>query len=59
MKAILKKTFARLMKDEEGVTLVEYAVALLVVIGVGTAAMGTLADNTEANINAASDALTD
>ncbi len=27
MKTFLKKTFARLMKDEKGVTLVEYAIA--------------------------------
>lgn len=47
MKALLQK-FAR---SESGATLVEYGVALLVVIIVGTLALTTLARNTQANFN--------
>ena len=45
MKNFLKKTFARLMKDEKGVTLVEYGIALTLAVALGTAALGTLAGN--------------
>lgn len=57
MKAILKKTFARLMKDEEGVTLVEYAIALTLAVGVGTAALGTLGTATSDKMGEATDCL--
>ncbi len=42
MKEFLKKTFARFAKDEEGVTLVEYGIALTLAVAVGTAALSTL-----------------
>lgn len=42
MKNFLKKTFARLMKDEKGVTLVEYGIALTLAVAVGTTALGLL-----------------
>lgn len=54
MKTMLK-TF---WKDEDGAALVEYGVALLVVILVGTAALGTLATNTTRNFNDAGTATT-
>jgi pilus assembly protein Flp/PilA len=45
MKEFLKKTFARLSKDEEGVTLVEYGIALTLAVALGTTALATLSDN--------------
>ena len=42
MKNFLKKTFARLMKDEKGVTLVEYGIALTLAVAVGTVGLGAL-----------------
>lgn len=54
MKNILK-TFLR---DEDGAALVEYGLALLVVILVGTTALGVLADDTEVLFDNASDATT-
>jgi Flp pilus assembly pilin Flp len=54
MKNFLKKTFARLMKDEKGVTLVEYGIALTLAVGVGTLALTTLSDEVEAEIDGAS-----
>lgn len=45
MKNFLKKTFARLVKNEEGVTLVEYGIALTLAVALGTAALATLATN--------------
>jgi pilus assembly protein Flp/PilA len=47
MKEFLKKTFARLSKDEEGVTLVEYGIALTLAVTVGTTALGLLGDSVE------------
>ncbi len=49
----LIKTFLR---DEDGAALVEYGVALLVVITVGTIAMTNLANNTNARFTAAEEA---
>lgn len=54
MKTMLK-TF---WKDEDGAALVEYGVALLVVILVGTGALLTLANNTTRNFNDAATATT-
>jgi pilus assembly protein Flp/PilA len=42
MKEFLKKTFARFAKDEEGVTLVEYGIALTLAVAVGTLALANL-----------------
>ncbi len=53
MKTFLKKTFSRLLKDEKGVTLVEYAIALIVAVGVGTAALSSLGDATEQRLDEA------
>lgn len=49
MKALLKN----FLSEDSGATLVEYGVALLVVIIVGGLAITTLARNTQANVNAA------
>jgi pilus assembly protein Flp/PilA len=54
MKTFLKKTFARLMKDEKGVTLVEYAIALTLAVTVGTGALLTLGDDVDAEMTDAS-----
>jgi pilus assembly protein Flp/PilA len=54
MKTFLKKTFARLMKDEKGVTLVEYAIALTLAVAVGTGALLTLGDDVDAQMGEAS-----
>jgi pilus assembly protein Flp/PilA len=54
MKALLKK-FAR---EESGATLVEYGVALLVVIIVGTGGLIALANRTNTNFTSATTAAT-
>ena len=54
MKTFLKKTFARLMKDEKGVTLVEYAIALTLAVTVGVGALTTLGDDVDAEMGDAS-----
>lgn len=54
MKPILKK----FLRDEDGATLVEYGVALLVVIIVGGGALITLANTTNTNFGAANTAAT-
>ena len=57
MKTFLKKTFARLMKDEKGVTLVEYAIALTLAVTVGTDALLTLGGDVDGQMTEASDVL--
>ena len=59
MKEFLKKTFARFAKDEEGVTLVEYGIALTLAVTVGTLALGTLGTNVSNEMDGASGILTD
>jgi pilus assembly protein Flp/PilA len=59
MKTYLKKTFARLMKDEEGVTLVEYAIALTLAVGVGVGALSVLSGDVNAKMGEASAELAD
>ncbi|MBA3910767.1 MAG: Flp family type IVb pilin [Rhodobacter sp.] len=59
MRNFLKKTFARLMKDEKGVTLVEYGIALTLAVLVGVGALTTLGENVDAEMTQASDVLTD
>lgn len=58
MTNFLKTTFARLAKDEKGVTLVEYGIALVLAVSVGTAALSTLATNVEGKMTDASECLT-
>lgn len=59
MKNFLKKTFARLSKDEEGVTLVEYGIALALAITVGLGALTTLGQGVDAQMLQANQVLTD
>jgi pilus assembly protein Flp/PilA len=54
MKAFLKKTFARFAKDEEGVTLVEYGIALTLAVTVGLGALSILGEDVDAEMSAAS-----
>lgn len=58
MKEFLKKTFARFAKDEEGVTLVEYGIALTLAIAVGLGALGTLGTDVNGQLGEASGILT-
>jgi pilus assembly protein Flp/PilA len=53
----MKKFVIRLGRDEKGVTLVEYAIALAVAIGIGTAAMSTLTTNSKDKITDAATAV--
>lgn len=53
MRNALVNTFARLRKDEKGVTLVEYGIALVLAIAVGTLLFTQLATQVNANIGAA------
>lgn len=54
MKTYLKNTFARLMKNEEGVTLVEYAIALTLAIAVGVGALSALGTDVNTQMGEAS-----
>jgi Flp pilus assembly pilin Flp len=45
MTNFLKKTFARLIKDEKGVTLVEYGIALTLAVALGVGALSTLSED--------------
>ncbi len=53
MKEFLKKTFARLTKDEEGVTLVEYGIALVLAVTVGATALTDLAGEVDGEMQGA------
>ncbi len=57
MFASMKKAFARLRRDEEGATLVEYGIALGLAISLGAGALAVLADDVGASMEAAGDAL--
>lgn len=54
MMNFLKKTFARLMKDEKGVTLVEYGIALTLAVTVGTGALAILGGDVDDEMGSAS-----
>lgn len=53
MRTKISSLFSRLRRDEEGVTLVEYGIALVLAVGVGTAALSTLAGAVDAKMNSA------
>lgn len=57
MTNFLKKTFARLMTDEKGVTLVEYGIALTLAVFVGVGALTTLGEDVDAEMGQASGVL--
>lgn len=58
MRNALVKTFARLRRDEKGVTLVEYGIALILAVTVGAATLGGLATKVQGKMNSACGALT-
>lgn len=49
----IKNLVARFRKDEEGATLVEYAIALLVAVGVGTIIVSNLSVSVNSKFTAA------
>ena len=53
MKKFLVKNILRLRKDEEGVTLVEYGIALAIALGVGTGVYSTLGGQIGTNMTQA------
>lgn len=53
MKTFMIKTFTRLNKDEKGVTLVEYAIALTLAVAVGATALTTLGTAVDAEMGEA------
>ncbi len=54
----MKNILNAFLRDEDGAALVEYGLALLVVILVGTTALGVLAADTEVLFDNAADATT-
>ena len=54
----MKNIISNFIREEDGAALVEYGLALLVVILVGTAALGVLATDTEILFDNAADATT-
>ena len=58
MRDALLKTFARLRRDEKGVTLVEYGIALVLAVTVGTVALLALADGVSGEMTEAAGVLT-
>lgn len=57
MTNFLKTVFARLAKDEKGVTLVEYGIALTLAVALGAGALGLLAGDVGLKMGEASTAL--
>lgn len=55
----MKKFLAKFARDEDGAALVEYGIALLVVILVGTGALVTLSNDTSAQFTDAAAATTE
>ncbi|MEZ5759707.1 MAG: Flp family type IVb pilin [Paracoccaceae bacterium] len=58
MRDALTKLFARFRKDEEGVTLVEYGIALILAVTVGVTVLGGLASDVNLQMDAACDQMT-
>ncbi|ETW12603.1 hypothetical protein ATO8_11314 [Roseivivax marinus] len=57
MKTLLKNTFSRLKRDERGVTLVEYGVAVAFAVAVGAAGLTVLETDFNAAMGAAGTAM--
>ena len=53
----LTSLFARFSRDEKGVTLVEYGIALILAIAVGTTALSTLGDAVSDKMDEAKDCM--
>ena len=58
MSQALVNTFARLRKDEKGVTLVEYGIALVLAVTLGTTALMGLAGGVDTRMDGACGVLT-
>ncbi|EYD76707.1 hypothetical protein Rumeso_01665 [Rubellimicrobium mesophilum DSM 19309] len=58
MRNALVKTFARLRSDEKGVTLVEYGIALVLAVTLGTSALFGLAGKVDGKMDGACNVLT-
>ena len=54
----VRSFLTRFRRDEEGVTLVEYGIAIVLAVTVGTGALLTLAGNVNSNLGEASTAMT-
>ncbi len=54
----IKVTLAALRRDEEGVTLVEYGIAITLAVLVGTGALATLGGDINTELGAASAVMT-
>lgn len=59
MRDLIEYTVGRFIKDERGVTLVEYGIALALAVTVGTAALATLAGEIGGATGAAGGAMPD
>ena len=53
MRDALKKLFTRFHKDEKGVTLVEYGIALILAVTIGVTVLGGLARDVEGQMDEA------
>lgn len=53
----VRSFLTRFHRDEEGVTLVEYGIAVVLAVMVGTGALITLADSVNTNLGEATDAM--
>ncbi|MCV2867984.1 hypothetical protein OEW28_05030 [Defluviimonas sp. WL0002] len=58
MRDALTKLFARFRKDDEGVTLVEYGIALILAVTVGVTVLGGLAEDVNLQMDAACNQMT-
>ena len=54
---MMTKLVRRFWRDEDGATLVEYGIALIIAITVGGGLLSTLATNTDSNFTDANDAV--
>lgn len=55
---MLKTVFARFARDEKGASMVEYAVALIVVATIGVTAMNTLGTSAQGKVTCANAVIT-
>ncbi|MEX0302987.1 MAG: Flp family type IVb pilin [Leisingera sp.] len=59
MTAYLKKMLSRLRRDERGVTLVEYGIAIALAVTLGTAGLATLSGEVGGALTAAGNEMPD
>ena len=58
MRDMIEYTVGRFIKDERGVTLVEYGIALILAVTVGVSVLGGLASDVNLQMDAACDQMT-